>query len=321
VSVADVVWIPDPVIASGLADLAGFAVVEDDRFCDIASQVRAIISRRTPITAEMMDAAPNLQVIAAHGVGTDYIDVEAATHRGIWVTNTPGMNADSVAELALAYIVLALRHVPRSARDALPGRVPMGKTLAESTVALLGAGSIGQRLARSLRLLGCRNVVFAYPEETDTPRVHRLRRTSAILGAGVLPLRHACASCDVLSVHLPLTPQTKGLIDASVLRAMKPGAAVVNTARGGVLDEDALADALETGSISEAVLDCTVVEPLPPEHRLRRLSGVLVTPHIAAQTSASLREVMGSCAKAVVAVCRYGETPLHPVNTLPPIST
>jgi phosphoglycerate dehydrogenase-like enzyme len=124
----------------------------------------------------------------------------------------------------------------------------------------------------------------------------------------------------VLSVHLPLTPQTEGLIDASVLRAMKPGAAIVNTARGGVLDEDALADALETGSISEAVLDCTAVEPLPPEHRLRRLSGVLVTPHIAAQTSASLREVMGSCVEAVVAVCRCGETPLHPVNALPPTS-
>jgi phosphoglycerate dehydrogenase-like enzyme len=225
-------------------------------------------------TAEMIAAAPRLRLIQKIGVGVNTIDLDAARARGIAVCNLPGTNARAVAELTLALMLATLRRLPRfdaglrsgvwldpAAQDGigeLGGRV----------VGLVGYGAIPRLLAPVLVALGCTVIYAARREVADAPGARR-------------PLDALLAEADVVSLHLPLTGETENLIDAAAIARMKPGAVLVNTARGGLVDPVALAAALREGRLAGAGLDVFVHEPVDPADPLLRLPNVVLTPHIA----------------------------------------
>jgi glyoxylate reductase len=224
-----------------------------------------------PIDAAVLDAAPNLKAIANMAVGTDNVDVEAAAARGIAVGNTPGVLTDATADLAFA-LLLAL------ARRIVPGHTQvrggewrtwepagdLGVHLAGATLGIVGWGRIGQAVARRAKGFGLEVV-------------HSSRSSG-------LPLDELLERSDFVSLHVPLTPETRGLIDAAALARMKPTALLINTARGGVVDQDALRSALHDGTIAGAALDVTDPEPLPADHPLLDAPNLLVVPHVGSAT-------------------------------------
>lgn len=227
-----------------------------------------------PCTAAMIAAAPRLRLIQKIGVGVNTIDLEAARARGIPVCNLPGTNARAVAELTLALMLATLRRLPRFDASLRAGTWldPMLQDglgeLGGRTVGLVGYGAIPRLLAPVLVALGCRVIYTA-----RTPRDDALgawRTLDALL-----------AEADVVSLHLPLTPETSGLIGAAALARMKPGAVLINTARGGLVDQSALVEALRRGRLAGAGLDVFVHEPPDVADPLLALSNVVLAPHIA----------------------------------------
>jgi glyoxylate reductase len=223
------------------------------------------------IDAAVLDAAPRLRAIANMAVGTDNIDLEAAAARGIPVGNTPDVLTDATADLAFALLLaLARRIVPGAAmvregawRTWEPAK-DLGADLAGATLGIIGWGRIGQAVARRAEGFGM-DVVHS-------------SRSSGV------PLDELLAHADFVSVHTPLTDATRHLIDARALAAMKPTALLVNTARGGVVDQDALRAALQAGEIAGAALDVTEPEPLPADHPLLDAPNLLVVPHVGSAT-------------------------------------
>jgi glyoxylate reductase len=223
------------------------------------------------IDAAVLDAAPRLRAIANMAVGTDNIDVEAAAERGIQVGNTPDVLTDATADLAFALLLaLARRIVPGAAlvRDGgwktwEPAK-DLGADLAGATLGIVGWGRIGQAVARRAEGFGM--------------EVIHSSRSSGV------PLEELLARADFVSVHTPLTDATRHLVDARALAAMKPTALLVNTARGGVVDQDALRAALHAGEIAGAALDVTEPEPLPADHPLLDAPNLLVVPHVGSAT-------------------------------------
>ncbi|MFF2051431.1 C-terminal binding protein [Leifsonia sp. NPDC058194] len=243
-----------------------------------AADASALIVQWAPITADLLDLLPNLRFISRLGIGYDMIDVEAATERGILVANTPAYCLDEVATHTLA-MILALgrglvgydRAVRAGEWSAVDAR-PMGFRPAATTVSVIGYGRIGSLVARRCAALGF-HVVVADPLVPDAD----------ILADGLepAPLADAIARADVLTVHAPLTEATRHLVDAAAIGTMKPSAVIVNTCRGPLVDEVALADALEAGRLAGAAIDVFENEPLPASSRLRGLESVLLTPHAA----------------------------------------
>ena len=226
------------------------------------------------IPAAVFEAAPLLRVVARYGVGVDRVDLAAAARHGVTVTVTPGANANAVAELTLA-LLFALARPLAAGRDgvragewpALPGCELRGRTLG-----LLGLGRIGRLVAEKGRALGM--LVLAHdPYARDGGR------------AELVSLETLVAASDFLSLHLPLTDETRGVVGCGLLARMKPGAALVNTARGGLVDEAALVWALEEGPLRAAALDVLEEEPPPPGHPLLGRDDVLVTPHMGPHTA------------------------------------
>ena len=225
-------------------------------------------------TAEMIAAAPRLRLIQKIGVGVNTIDLDAARARGIAVCNLPGTNARAVAELALALMLAVLRRLPRfdlamRRGDWLDPELQDGiGELGGRTVGLVGYGAIPRLLAPVLVALGCRLIYTSRSEPADALGEHR-------------PLDVLLAEADVVSLHLPLTPETENLIDAAALARMRPGAVLINTARGGLVDQTALTEALANGRLAGAGLDVFVDEPHDASATLFRLPNVVLTPHIA----------------------------------------
>jgi phosphoglycerate dehydrogenase-like enzyme len=225
-------------------------------------------------TAEMIAAAPRLKLIQKIGVGVNTIDLDAAKARGIPVCNLPGTNARAVAELTLALMLATLRRVPRF--DAgLRGGVWLDPGLQDGigelggrVVGLVGYGAIPRLLAPVLVAVGC---TVIYAARRDVPDAVGTRR----------PLEALLAEADVVSLHLPLTGETASLIDTAALARMKPGAILINTARGGLVDPVALAAALRAGKLAGAGLDVFAQEPVDPSAPLLGLPNVVLTPHIA----------------------------------------
>jgi phosphoglycerate dehydrogenase-like enzyme len=225
-------------------------------------------------TAEMISAAPKLRLIQKIGVGVNTIDLDAAKARGIAVCNLPGTNARAVAELTLALMLAVLRRLPRF--DAAMRRGEwldpdlqdgIGE-LGGRTVGLVGYGAIPRLLAPVLIALGCRLIYTSRTPRTDA--LGEWRSLDALL-----------AEADVVSLHLPLTDDTADLIDAAAFARMKPGAVLINTARGGLVDQPALTEALASGRLAGAGLDVFVHEPHDASDSLFQLPNVVVTPHIA----------------------------------------
>ena len=249
-------------------------------------QADAIISRQGPVEAIAMDASPRLRIVARHGVGVDDVDLAAAGARGILVTRAPGSNARAVAEHTLALILALVKDLrPLSASIAAGGwRGAAGAVgdVAGRRLGLVGRGAIGQRVARLAEAFGM-DVAFHTP-------------TSGI-GLAVLLERS-----DVLSLHCPLTAQTRHLIGAAALAALPQGAIVINTSRGGLIDETALLAALDSGHLAGAGLDVLEGEPPPGDAPIRRHPRVIVTPHVAGVTPDSLVMMGVMAAECIVAV-------------------
>jgi D-3-phosphoglycerate dehydrogenase len=252
-----------------------------------------------------LQAADCLKVIARYGVGVDNVDLTAARARGIRVTNTPGANAVSVAELTIGLILSLARHITEAAAATRAGGWPRiaGLTLEGKTVGLLGLGAIGKQVARRLAGFDCR--LMAY----DPLANQEFARTWKVILAS---MDEVIGQADFLSLHLPLLPDTHGLVDAGFLTRMKKGAYLINTARGELIDENALAEALRAQQLSGAALDVFTQEPLEAGHPLLLLPQVLVTPHAASHTDGAMNAMGWMALWDCLAVLR-GEEPLYPV--------
>jgi D-3-phosphoglycerate dehydrogenase len=254
--------------------------------------IAALICGMDEVTAKALEAADALRVISMNGVGLDRIDVEAATRRGVVVTRTPGTNADSVADLTLALMLAQARHIPRHDRTLREGdwSRQRGRELRGQRLGLVGLGAIGKKVA--LRALAFGMTVQAYDPYLDAAfcREHGIE-----IGDWEAVLR----SSDVLSLHLPVTEETENLIDGKALAAMKPGAVLINTSRGELVDEGALAIALESGHLGGAGLDAFSPEP-PAPGLLWSMEQVVLTPHVGGNTrEAALRTALQSARNAV----------------------
>lgn len=269
--------------------------------------VDAAIVSTDPFDAAVLDKAARLKVIARVGVGTDSIDLQAAARNGVTVCTTPGANTASSADHTLALILAALRRVPAHDRAVRAGRwertgPATGWELHRATVGLVGYGAIGRAVKRRLHGFGAR-VKVCDPFLAEAP------------GIEVVPLKELLATCDVVSLHVPLTSATHHLLDRDTLALLKPHAVLVNTARGGLIDEDALADALERHDLRAAALDVLHLEP-PTATRLTQLDNVILTPHVAGLSDASIREMTRRATDAVLAVLS-GRSPAGRIS-LPP---
>ncbi|MBV8401094.1 MAG: 2-hydroxyacid dehydrogenase [Acetobacteraceae bacterium] len=227
-----------------------------------------------PCTARMIEAAPGLRLIQKIGVGVNTIDLEAAKSRAIAVCNLPGTNARAVAEMTLALMLAVLRRLPRFDATLRAGTWsdPMLQDglgeLGGRTVGLVGFGAIPRVLAPVLNVLGCR-VLYA----SRTPRANA--------AAEWRPLDQLLTEADVVSLHLPLVPETANLVDAAALARMKPGAILINTARGGLVDQAALVEELRSGRLAGAGLDVFVEEPVSRNNPILGLPNVVIAPHVA----------------------------------------
>jgi phosphoglycerate dehydrogenase-like enzyme len=282
--------------------LAGYALrIAPKRAARSAAELLALLDgvsgaivSTDPFDRDVLDAAAALRVIARVGVGTDSIDLAAAQRRGIAVCTTPGANASTTADHAVALMLAALRRVAEHDRAVRAGKwsrtgeaVPW--ELNGTTVGLVGYGAIGRLVRR--RLAGFRvRVLVSDPQ--SPPRDERV---------DVVPLEELLRASDVVSLHTPLTAATAGLIDADRLALMRPGAVLVNTARGGLIDEPALVDALASGRLRAAALDVFGVEP-PERTRLLALPNVVLTPHVGGVSERSVGEMTRRATDAVLAV-------------------
>jgi D-3-phosphoglycerate dehydrogenase len=254
----------------------------------------AIVGRSaTRITGELLSRGDRLKVVGRAGVGVDNVDIPRATELGIAVINAPGGNTVSVAELTFGVLLSLARHVHQAARSMEDGRWDRSKLGGDEirgrTLALVGLGRIGGEVARRARAFGM--TVVAYDPYVAQARFDEMGAERAER------LADALERADVLSVHVPLTPETLGMIGAGEIARLGRQAIVLNLARGGIVAEEPLVDALRTGRIAGAALDVFSVEPLPADHPLRTLPNVLLTPHLGASTTDAQRSVaMEACA-------------------------
>ncbi len=288
------VLLPDPLDADSEARLAASAEIvrpsdnDEAALLTLIADCDALIVRtHRQVTRRLLEAGKRLRVVGVAGVGTDRVDMEAARQLGIKVVNTPDAASDAVAELTAAFILQLLRPVPRLAKAYRQGLFhaarshPHGRELRELTVGIVGMGRIGSRVGRICAAgFGARvlynDIVpvgpFDFPAEaTDKETIW--------------------SQSDVVTLHVPLTDLTRGLVNTDVLGRLRAGAVLINTARGAVVDTQALTVALQTGRLAGAALDVVEPEPLPVGHPLFACERCILTPHIAARTPGGLRRM------------------------------
>lgn len=257
------------------------------------------------IDAGALAAADSLRVVARYGVGTDNVDLVNARARGITVTNTPGANAGAVAELTVAFLLLLGRPILSATAATREGGWPRtaGLALSGKTVGLVGFGAIGRVVARLLTGFDCRLLI--YDPYCDLER-------ALSLGVTVVELDELLARSDFVSLHVPVTPETLGMVNETFLSRMKVGACLVNTARGELIDEVALHEALVSGRLRGAALDAFAAEPPGLNNPLLALPNVIATPHMGAHTDGATT-AMGRMALADCLAVLRGEEPLYRV--------
>ena len=289
-------------------------------YLEALKEVDGMVARKVQVGAEEMDRAPRMKVIARHGVGLDSVDLEEATRRGILVTNTPGANRESVAELALAFMLALARRIPQAQKamanmpkgdigifSALLKQYNLtGTDLEGKSLGIIGTGRIGSTVARKciaafdMKVKGYDPYVSS--EVMKSFGVEKVERLGDLL-----------PKIDFLTVHCPLTQETKGMVGKKELAQMKKGAYVVNTARGGIVNEKALLEALNSSHIAAAALDVWEIEPPDPQDPLLNHPNLIGTPHYAGTTEESLYRVGIAAVEEVLRVLG-GEPPKHPVN-------
>ena len=239
-----------------------------------------IVRSETKVTAEILEGAGSLRVIGRAGVGVDNIDVPAATMRGVVVMNAPDGNTITTAEHTIAMLVSLARSIPQANSSLQAGRWErkkfIGVELQGKTLGIVGLGRIGRVVAARARAMGMTIVAYDPFIAQEQARDLEIELTT---------LDEVYARADFLTVHTPLTAETRGLIDREVMSKMKPGARIINCARGGLVDEEALAEAIKNGTIAGAAVDVFTKEPPPPDHPLLGLEQVIVTPHLGASTT------------------------------------
>ena len=270
---------------------------EEDMITILSEADAAITLLTDPITRRVLTSNPNLRIVANHAVGYNNVDIAAARELGIIVTNTPGVLTEATADLTIALILAVMRRIVEGDREIREtGRCewePMklhGAALQGRQLGIIGMGRIGSAVAERARAFGM--------------RVNGVRRGE--------PVAELLATSDVVSIHAPLTEETHHMIDAGALAAMRAGSYLVNTARGAVVDEEALCDALESGHLAGAGLDVYEHEPVV-NPRLLRLRNVVLLPHIGSAT-AEARNAMARVAATDVLRFLRGQPPLHPVT-------
>ncbi len=278
---------------------------------EMADADALVVRSATRVTEELLSHARNLRVVGRAGVGVDNIDLEAATRRGVLVMNTPGGNAPSVAEHTLALMLSMARSIPRLNASMHAGKWEKsgtaGAELRGKTLGLIGLGRVGAEVARRARALEMR--VVAYDPYVSAER-------AAEWGAELLALPEVLAQADYISLHTALSPATERLINAQTLAQMKKGARLVNAARGELVDEAALAEALQSKHLAGAALDVFAEEP-PRNSPLLQMSNVIATPHVGGSTAEAQEEVGVQIAQQVRDYLLDG-TMRNSVN-LPPI--
>jgi D-3-phosphoglycerate dehydrogenase len=252
-----------------------------------------------------LQCADRLKVIARYGVGVDSVDLQAAQEKNIIVTNTPGANSVSVAELTLALMLALARQIPEAVAATHQGRFPRlsGFSLEGKTIGIVGLGAIGKQLARRLAGFDCRLLAYEPYPDVAFAREYRVE---------LVEMDALLSQSDFVSLHLPVLPETRGMVDARFLARMKKGAYLVNTARGELVDEAALLAALQSGQLKGAALDALAQEPPDPAHPLLALTQVIATPHLGAQTDGSTNSMGWMAFQDCLAVLR-GEEPAHRV--------
>ncbi|MBO6518882.1 MAG: phosphoglycerate dehydrogenase [Rhodospirillales bacterium] len=251
---------------------AGESLAGDRLTAFLKGHDKAVIALEK-IDGATLDALPELKVIAKYGVGFDKIDLHALIERGVSLGWTGGVNRRSVAELVIAFAISLLRHVPTASAEVLDGtwRQTVGRQLSDCTVGIVGCGHVGKELAHMLRAgFGAEVLAHDLVDFSDFYAEH------GIIAADLATL---LSQSDVVSLHLPLDTTTKNIVGADALAQMKPSAVLINTARGGLVDEDALKGALQSGHLAAAAFDVFAAEP-PEDTELLNLPNFLATPHI-----------------------------------------
>ncbi len=309
------ILVSDPLAEEGLELLRREAEVEvktdltPPQLVEVIGQYDAIVVRSaTKVTAEVIEAGQRLKVIGRAGVGVDNIDVEKATERGIMVVNAPTPTVVAVAEHTMALLLATARHIPRGDTALREGKwlkkQLVGTTVAGKVLGIVGLGRIGTAVAKRARAFDME--IIAYDPYLTREQIEERGATP------VSSLEELLKRSDFVTLHVPLMPETQGMIGAKELDMMKPTARLINCDRGAVVDEEALLKALEEGKLAAAGLDCFCEEPAT-DNPLCRNERVVATPHIAASTMEAQRDVGREIARQVLSALR-GERPQHLVN-------
>ncbi|MEO3860215.1 C-terminal binding protein [Acrocarpospora sp. B8E8] len=282
----------------------------EEELIEHCGAAHGLLVLREPITERVLAALPNCKVVARFGVGVDTVDLDAATRRGVRVVNVPDANAPEVAAHAIAMIMALVRRLPHfdhAVRSGVWSYLQSGRgmrRLDRLVLGIVGFGRTGRRVADSARALGFSVIVhdpYAAPGAL------------ARAGHAAVSFDELTTTADVISLHLPLTPETENLVSADVIEQMKTGSILVNVSRGKLVDESALSAALASGHLSGAGLDTLAAEPVRPDSPLLALDNVILTPHAGHYSTESYRETVHRAFADVARVLR-GEMPRNPLN-------
>jgi len=298
------VMICDPISPKGIALLQqqpefkvtvlGKRLAEAELLPLVGEVAAMVVRSETKVTKRVIEAAPELRVVGRAGVGVDNVDVETATQRGIVVMNTPGGNTISTAELTFSMLMALARKIPQAHGSMKAGewnrKEFQGVELYNKTLGVLGMGRIGSEVARRAIAFGMR--VLAYDPYLSLSRAKALQ-------VELVELDEIYARADFITVHMPMSDETRGMINAAAFAKMKKGVRVLNCARGGIIQEQDLYDAIKSGRVAGAALDVYETEPLPKEFPLRDLPQVIMTPHLGASTEEAQENVGIEVAEAI----------------------
>tara|TARA_Y100001934_G_C12302663_1_gene750740 strand:+ start:57 stop:1058 length:1002 start_codon:yes stop_codon:yes gene_type:complete len=285
------------------------SAAQEKKFAKLFQGAAGMLLRPGYITPSLLDQLPDLKVVAVHGAGVDQVDVDACTERGVLVTNAPGANADSVAELTLGLMISLARQIPQSAwqvhhQNAWGDARHTGSELRGKTLGLVAVGQIGRRVAHLCKAFGMK--VCGYDPGLNAKEMRAL-------GVRPMKLDALLAEADYVSLHAPHLPATHHLIDRKAIAIMKKGAFLINAARGPLVDEAAMARALKRGKLGGAALDVLEGEPPDPKSPIFDAPNILLTPHMAGSTGECLERIAGTAA-ADIARFLEGKRPKYRIN-------
>ncbi len=305
------VLVTDKVALSGLypivdSDIFEVVSVDDSSSPEFGARLAVadalIVRSATKVTDALMAGGPQLRAVGRAGVGVDNVDIAAASERGIAVFNAPGGNTIAAAELTMALLISVARKIPAAEASLRAGKWDRaafkGVELRGKTLGLIGAGRIGGEVAIRCQAFGM--AVLVYDPYLTEERADEL-------GVQLVSLEEVLDIADFISIHVPLTTETTGIVGSTALQRVKKTAFIVNASRGGVVDEDALADALHAGAIAGAALDVYQSEPLPDDSRLRDAPNLVLTPHLGASTNEAQIGVATEVAEKIKTLLTSGD--------------